>query len=125
MALVGFGLMRSMVLGGGGMKNNATMVENPLKFVSNEKRVMNGIALIPFGLGKIIFPKNLSYDYSYNQIKLVENWADWRVVVGMVLIISSMIALWTRLLRHFVTRNDGWEDFAGEEKNSGDGEGSS
>ncbi len=94
MAMLGFGMMRLLVLGGGGMETRATMVENPLKFVSAEKRMINGIALIPFGVGKVLFPINLSYDYSYNQIKLVESWTDWRVVVGLVMIALSCIYLY-------------------------------
>ncbi len=94
MALVGFVMMRLLVLGSGGVETRATKVENPLKFVGAEKRMMNGIALIPFGVGKVIFPLNLSYDYSYNQIKLVDKWTDWRVVMGILMVVFSGIYLY-------------------------------
>jgi len=93
MALVGFVAIRSVVLGGVGTENKATMVENPLKFVSNSQRIMNGISLIPFGVEKVILPINLSYDYSFNQLKLVDSWVDWRVVLGMLMIVGSGILL--------------------------------
>lgn len=89
--------LRGMVLGGGGMGNNATIVENPLKFVGTEQRVMNAFALVPFGVGKVIFPINLSYDYSFNQLKLVSSWFDWRVMLGISMMLLSIGSLFTRL----------------------------
>lgn len=93
MALIGLILLRMVVLGGWGLRNAATMVENPLKFMTVEKRVMNAIAIPPFGMGKIIYPINLSYDYSYNQIKMVKEWWNWRVVLGLGMIAGSLLSL--------------------------------
>lgn len=107
MALVGFLLLRTVILGGVGTGNNATMVENPLKFVTAEKRVMNAIALIPFGVGKILFPVNLSYDYSYNQIRLVDSWLDWRVLVGALMAILSGIYLYRFRIKSEMTMKIG------------------
>ena len=99
MALIGFVALRVVVLGGLGFGNNATMVENPLKFVEADTRIRTAIGLIPVGIGKIIAPVNLSYDYSFNQIKPVESWWDWRVVVGFMMIVSSVGSLLFESLR--------------------------
>ena len=99
MALIGFVALRVVVLGGLGFGNNATMVENPLKFVEADTRIRTAIGLIPVGIGKIIAPVNLSYDYSFNQIKPVESWGDWRVVVGFLMIVSSVGSLLFESLR--------------------------
>jgi len=93
MSLVGFFLLRTVVLGGTGIENRATTVENPLKFVTTEKRIQNAVGLIPFGVGKIVFPINLSYDYSYNQIKLVDSWFDWRVILGVGMATINVLLL--------------------------------
>jgi len=96
-------VLRMMVLGAGGMENNATMVENPLKFVTAGERVINAIALIPLGIGKTLFPLNLSYDYSFNQLKLVTNLFDWRVLLGGAIILLSLGSMFTKL-----RKNKGW-----------------
>jgi hypothetical protein len=88
--------LRAVVLGGGGIENNATVVENPLKFMSSDVRVMNALALVPFGIGKILFPWHLSYDYSFNQVKLISSWFDWRVLLGGGLILLSIGSLLTK-----------------------------
>jgi hypothetical protein len=97
---VAYLILRMMVLGSGGMENGATMVENPLKFVSTEQRVMNAFALVPFGVGKIVFPINLSYDYSFNQLKLATSWFDWRVLLGMGMMAFSIGSLLTPLRKN-------------------------
>lgn len=99
-------VLRMMVLGGDGLGNNATVVENPLKFVSMEQRVMNAFALVPFGVDKVVFPWHLSYDYSFNQLKLMTSWFDWRVLLGISLLVLSGVCLY-RLPRRFTPRNDG------------------
>lgn len=94
-AAIGYLILRTAVLGAGGMGNNATIVENPLKFVGTEQRIMNAFELIPFGVDKILFPINLSYDYSFNQIKLATSWFDWRVATGVLMLISSVGSLFS------------------------------
>lgn len=90
-------ILRMIVLGDGGMENGATIVENPLKFVSIGQRIANAFTLVPFGIGKMIFPLNLSYDYSLNQLKLISNWFDWRVLGGISLLLLSIGSLFTKL----------------------------
>jgi hypothetical protein len=110
MALCGFLLMRTVVLKGVGSGNNATMVENPLKFMPTEMRVKNAIALIPFGVSKILFPVSLSYDYSYNQLKPVGSWLDWRVVLGVGMILASGVRLlWFGLPKRAMTKKESTE----------------
>lgn len=92
--------LRLMVLGGGGMANNATIVENPLKFVSTGQRIMNAFALVPLGIGKVIFPWHLSYDYSFNQLKLATGWFDWRVILGILMMLGSLGSLFTSLRKN-------------------------
>ena len=93
-------VLRLMVLGTGSMGNEATMVENPLKYVSSNQRMMNAFALVPFGLSKIIFPWNLSYDYSFNQLKLATSWFDWRVILGVLMTLGSVGSLLTKLRKN-------------------------
>jgi len=96
-------ILRVAVLGNGGLENNATIVENPLKFLTFEKRMMNAFALIPFGIGKVIFPWHLSYDYSFNQIKPVSGWLNWQVIVGVGLMTLSFGSLFSN-----VRKNKSW-----------------
>jgi hypothetical protein len=92
--------LRSMVLGNEAMGNNASMVENPLKFMSSSERITNAFSLVPFGLGKVIFPVHLSYDYSFNQLKSVTRLFDLRVLTGMLLMILSLGSLFTKLRKN-------------------------
>ena len=97
LVMISYLILRMIVLGGGGMENSATIVENPLKFVSASQRIINALALVPFGIGKVIFPLNLSYDYSFNQLKLISGWFDWRVLGGASLMLLSIGSLFTKL----------------------------
>lgn len=94
-------ILRFAVLGGG-LSNTASIVENPLKFVGTEQRIMNAFALVPLGVSKIIFPVNLSYDYSFNQLKLISNWFDWRVLLGISLTFVSLGSLFTCLRKNAI-----------------------
>jgi hypothetical protein len=53
--------------------------------------------LVQLGVGKVLYPKQLSYDYSFNQLKLISNRFEWRVLFGMFLVIASIGSLFTRL----------------------------
>jgi len=93
-------ILRTMVLGDKGMANNATIVENPLKFVGTTQRVMNAFALVPFGVGKTIFPLRLSYDYSFNQLELITSWLNWRVLLGVGMVFLSLASLFSGLRKN-------------------------
>lgn len=80
-ALVAYLVLRGAVLGQYMFANQATRVENPLRYVSAETRVVNGIANLGFGIYKTVWPKDLSYDYSYNQLEMVKNVLDRRLWV--------------------------------------------
>lgn len=97
-----FVVLRMVILGNGGMENKATMVENPLKFVSIEERVRNAFALVPFGVSKVIFPLQLSYDYSFDQLKSVSNWFDWKVLLGISFVFLSISSLFTKLRKNIL-----------------------
>lgn len=81
---------RWIVLGEHFLGNNATMVENPLKFLSSEKRVLGAISVLVFGLGKVLWPVNLSYDYSFSAINYATNLVDIRVMIGILLFALSL-----------------------------------
>ncbi len=93
-------ILRTMVLGNESMGNEATIVENPLKFLPTNQRVMNAFSLVPFGVGKMIFPWHLSYDYSFSQIKLATSWFDIRVLLGISMSLLSIGSLLTKLRKN-------------------------
>jgi len=49
------------------------------------------------GIGKVIFPLKLSYDYSFNQLKLISSWFDWRVLGGALMMLLSVGSLFMKL----------------------------
>ena len=89
---VGYFLLRWGVLGNSIFADNATMVENPLKYVGTVQRMMAGIGLVAFGVVKTLFPIQLSYDYSFDQLKLSSLTTGW-FGLGVFLILLS-IWLW-------------------------------
>lgn len=78
--------IRYLVLGPYFSVNNATLVENPLKFVSTGPRIATALKILSLYLWKIIFPLQLSSDYSYNQISVVQNLANWPTIFGFIII---------------------------------------
>jgi hypothetical protein len=74
--------------------------DNPLSILEFGERIKNALALIPFGVGKVLFPVQLSSDYSFNQLKLVERWFDWKVVLGVLMMIVSIGSLFTKMRKN-------------------------
>lgn len=98
--LLGLGLtlviyfgIRRLVLGPYFAANNATLVENPLKFVSISARILTALKILALYFWKIIFPLHLSSDYSYNQITIVQNLASWPTIIGLAGIIFYVYIL--------------------------------
>lgn len=92
-SLIGYFGIRLLVLGNGIFSNNATIVENPIKFLPFWDRLLAAFSVMIFGVGKLIFPLNLSYDYSFNQLKYAISIFDFRVILGSGLIILSGLIL--------------------------------
>ncbi len=90
--LIGYFVLRWGVLGAGIFADQATMVENPLKFVSWWQRVMAGIGTVAFGVGKTLFPIRLSYDYSYNQLEVGSLTSLW-FGLGVIIIGASVFLM--------------------------------
>lgn len=85
--------IRYLILGPYFLANNATLVENPLKFVSTEQRIFTALKVLSLYLWKIIFPLHLSSDYSYNQIQIVGNLANWLTLIGLTIFLVLIYCL--------------------------------
>ncbi|HEX8931692.1 MAG TPA: hypothetical protein VF810_00885 [Patescibacteria group bacterium] len=94
--------MRLVVLGNNFFSNNATMVENPLKFLSFNQRIPAAVSNLSLGWEKLVWPWYLSYDYSFNLIKLPNNFLDTKVIIGVLLILFSLMLLYVK------RRETGW-----------------
>lgn len=94
---IGYLTLRYLVVGNVLRISNIPFGDNPIAGLDFTKRAMNAFPLIPFGIGKIIFPWHLSYDYSFNQIKVIPNWLDYRVLLGVSLLMLSIISMFTKL----------------------------
>lgn len=98
--LIGLGLtliiylvVRALILGPYFLTNNATIVENPLKFVPASARIFTALKILALYLEKIIFPLHLSSDYSFNQIPAVTNLTNWSTLIGLVILITLIYFL--------------------------------
>jgi len=89
MLIVGYFVLRWGVLEEFIFSDRATVVQNPLKFISSGQRIMAGIGLVAFGVSKVLLPINLSYDYSFEQLKLSEL-TSWWFALGMGVILFSV-----------------------------------
>ncbi len=93
-SLVGYFALRFMVLGEFIFSNNASMVENPFKFMNFGQRILGALTTLSLGVEKLLFPLNLSYDYSFNQISVPNSVFDVRVLMGLGIVIISGIYLY-------------------------------
>lgn len=75
--------------------NSATLVENPLNYVTNIERVATSFKILVLYLIKVIFPLQLSADYSFNQIEIV-GVNNPLAIVGIILLLFVFIFwLWS------------------------------
>ena len=92
MGLVAYFMFRLAILGSNIFSDNATLVENPLKFVGHSQRVVAGIGLVAYGINKTLFPIQLSYDYSFDQLgggNLSKAW----LMIGLGVILLSIFLM--------------------------------
>ena len=93
---LGYLLLRHLVLAEGAPAPATKRVDNPLIDLAPGWRVLNALQVTLRYLGLLLFPLRLSYDYSYNQIPMLDSLFDPRslVVLGgaLVLVVASAVA---------------------------------
>lgn len=60
-----------------------TIVENPLKFLPLKERILTAFKVLYMYLERLLWPVNLSADYSYNAIQPVGGFLDPALIVGV------------------------------------------
>jgi len=84
---------RALVLGPYFLVTNATLVENPLKFVSFFERINTALQVLVIYFKKTLWPFNLCSDYSYNQIPIVGSFFNLKTLLGLAILLFFIISL--------------------------------
>lgn len=67
-------------------------VENPLPFVRFPERIYTAFKVLTLYIEKLIYPNQLTNDYSYNIIKIVQNpLSSWESLVGIALLAAILL----------------------------------
>lgn len=86
-SLAAYFTARFLTLGGNFLSNNATLVENPLKFVSWRQRIATALKILTMYLFKTVWPFKLCADYSYNQIPISNNFLNFQTIFGLLILL--------------------------------------
>ncbi len=89
--LIGYGALRLSVLGTSAAGQVPDFVDNPLAAAPVMERVATALAVFLRYLWLHIFPLNLSADYSYNQVPVVESLAAPLSVLGIAVLAAIMV----------------------------------
>ncbi len=95
-----YSLSRFMILGKLFLYDPTTIVENPLRHVKTLESILTALKIIGLYLGKLIFPVNLSIDYSYNQVTIVKNILNGWSLLGLSAILLSLIILFNKKINY-------------------------
>lgn len=82
-----YSAVRFLVLGQYFLSNNATLVENPLKFVAFEQRIATALKILTFYLRKSFWPFGLCSDYSYDQIQILTGFFNTEAILGLIILL--------------------------------------
>lgn len=86
--------MRFVTLGSHMFGNDATVVENPLKFAGAFERTVTAIKILGMYAVRIVWPAgNLSSDYSYDQIPVTGNFLDPLFLLGFSIMVTAVYGL--------------------------------
>jgi len=85
--------VRFLVLGQYFFSNNATIVENPLKFVSFGERIATSFKILFLYIKKSLFGFNLCSDYSYNQIPVSKSFFNLETLLGLSIFLFFIFSL--------------------------------
>lgn len=95
---------RFAVLGVKGALPPEIGIDNPLVFLNPDWRVLNALAVAFRYLGLFVFPRHLSYDYSFDQIRLVTSLKDpiaISTLVGTAALVFCTVWAWRRSRQTF------------------------
>lgn len=81
------------------LKAAASMVENPLQFVSAKERIYTALKVLTMYLEKTFWPFGLCSDYSYNQLPVIKNFFNPAVLAGVLIILFFGFAIFMFLKR--------------------------
>ncbi len=94
-----FMFLRFLVLGtlGGIPASKLTPLDNVLAFVPGAVRIRTALGILWDYFGLLNLPMVLSADYSYNQVPLINSWADARCLAGLLLLGAAAAGVvWAR-----------------------------
>jgi len=93
---LGYLVLRHLVLAGEAQVPATKQVDNPLVGLAPGWHVLNALQVSLRYLGLLLFPLRLSYDYSYNQIPMLDSLVDPRSLVvlagSLALLVASVMA---------------------------------
>ncbi|MFH0845990.1 MAG: tetratricopeptide repeat protein [Patescibacteria group bacterium] len=92
---------RFLILGFYFFSNNASLVENPLKFVSVSERIFTALKILSMYVYKSLVPFNLCSDYSYNQIVVSSSFWESGVIVGFLILVFSFVGIFYFFKKNF------------------------
>ena len=90
---------RFLVLGPYFFSNNATLVENPLKFVSFQERIFTALKVLTIYIKKTFWPFGLCSDYSYNQIPVVKSLLNIETLLGLLILLFFAVSFFVFLFK--------------------------
>lgn len=98
-----FKLSRILIISEKG-ERNYQYIENPLFFEKGvEKRILTGLSTFLFYVEKVVVPYPLLSYYGYPVFKLPDNWMDWRVITGgLILLCLGVLTLWRLIIKRSI-----------------------
>jgi hypothetical protein len=79
-----------------GLVDHVVVVDNPIASAGFWSGRLTAIEVLWRYLGLLVWPRQLSWDYSYNQIPIAAMSTGLVALVGMVLLLSALGSLWKR-----------------------------
>lgn len=90
-AIIFYAVLRYAALGEYFLKNDATMVHNPIMFAGAWDGLWTSFKVLYLYLEKIFWPLSLSIDYSFNQIPIVENFiTSPQTIIGIAVLVLAV-----------------------------------
>lgn len=102
LALIFYFLLRHHATGAFFQGQPTPFIDNPLVGLPFGVRIRTALWVFALYLQKIIWPLNLSADYSFNQISIVGTWWDWHWIPGLVAVIVLFILILNRRIHKFI-----------------------